>query len=213
MLRHELAILRRQTSRPRLTRADRTLLTVLSRSFSRSAWTAFPVKPETLLRWHRQLVARRSTYPHRSPGRPRLERSVCKLILRLADRRRADGSWHHGLGDLGPQGHPRSRSSAGAGAMPLVMASVPARASGERARLRLPQRRDRLPAADLRPLLHLAGDATDRVRRLHSESGRRLVAQQARSSSASSRSGFSSTTATPSSAAPSTRSSAPRASK
>jgi hypothetical protein len=47
VLRHELAILRRQTSRPRLTRADRTLLTVLSRSFSRSAWTAFPVKPET----------------------------------------------------------------------------------------------------------------------------------------------------------------------
>jgi putative transposase len=84
VLRHELAILRRQTSRPKLTRADRALAS-LSRSLARPAWAVFPIKPETLLRWHRQLVARRWTYPHRTPGRPRLERSLRELILRLAE--------------------------------------------------------------------------------------------------------------------------------
>jgi putative transposase len=85
VLRHELAILRRQTSRPRLTRADRALLASLSRSLARPAWAVFPIKPETLLRWHRQLIARRWTYSQRTPGRPQLERSLRKLILRLAD--------------------------------------------------------------------------------------------------------------------------------
>src|SRR5438046_9773887 len=50
VLRHELAILRRQTSRPKLTRADRALLASLSRSLARPAWAVFPIKPETLLR-------------------------------------------------------------------------------------------------------------------------------------------------------------------
>jgi putative transposase len=83
VLRHELAVLRRQ-ARPTLTRADRVLLAALSRSVPRSAWTGFPVKPETLLRWHRQLVARRWTYPHRKPGRPPVAASLRTLILRLA---------------------------------------------------------------------------------------------------------------------------------
>jgi putative transposase len=85
VLRRELAILRRQTSRPRLTRADRALLASLSRSLARPAWAVFPITPETLLRWHRQLIARRWTYSHRKPGRPPLERSLRELILRLAD--------------------------------------------------------------------------------------------------------------------------------
>ncbi len=61
------------------------MLAALSRSLPRVAWTGFPVKPETLLRWHRQLVARRWTYAHRSPGRPPLESSLRALILRLGD--------------------------------------------------------------------------------------------------------------------------------
>jgi putative transposase len=85
VLRHELAILRRQAARPKLTRADRALLASLSRSLARPAWGVFAIKPETLLRWHRQLIARRWTYSHRTPGRPPLERSVRELILRLAD--------------------------------------------------------------------------------------------------------------------------------
>jgi transposase InsO family protein len=85
VLRHELAMLRRQARQPRLTRADRALLAVLSRSLPRGAWAGFPVKPETLLRWHRQLVARRWTYAHRAPGRPPIGSSLCALILRFGD--------------------------------------------------------------------------------------------------------------------------------
>jgi hypothetical protein len=83
VLRHELALLRRQARQPKPTRADRGLLAALSRSLPRVASTGFAVKPETLLRWHRQLVARRWTYTHRAPGRPTLEPSLRKLILRL----------------------------------------------------------------------------------------------------------------------------------
>jgi transposase InsO family protein len=50
----------------------------------RTAWTSLAVKPDTLLRWHRQLVARRWTYAHQRPGRPPLERSLRELNLRLA---------------------------------------------------------------------------------------------------------------------------------
>jgi putative transposase len=59
------------------------LLAALSRSLPRVAWAAFPVKPETLLRWHRQLVTRRWTYTHRAPARPPLESSLRTLILRF----------------------------------------------------------------------------------------------------------------------------------
>jgi len=84
VLRHELAVLRRRSARPRLTRADRALLAALSRSLPRSAWASFLVRPDTLLRWHRQLVARRWTYLHTKPGRPPIEPPVGALILRLA---------------------------------------------------------------------------------------------------------------------------------
>ena len=83
VLRHELALLRRRARPPKLTRADRVLLAALSRSLPRVAWTGFPVKPETLLRWHRQLVARRRTYTHRPAGRPPFESSLRTLIVRL----------------------------------------------------------------------------------------------------------------------------------
>jgi putative transposase len=84
VLRHELAVLQRQLARPQLTRADRAFLAAVSRSLPRPAWGSFPVRPHTLLRWHRQLVARRWTYPRTKPGRPMLESSVGALIVRLA---------------------------------------------------------------------------------------------------------------------------------
>jgi putative transposase len=84
VLRHELAILRRQSRRTPFERADRALLAVLSRVVPRGVWSTFPVRPETLLRWHRQLVTRRWTYPQRKPGRPSLARPRRELIVRLA---------------------------------------------------------------------------------------------------------------------------------
>jgi putative transposase len=84
VLRHELAVLRRRSPRACRTRADRALLAALSRSLPRAAWASFSVRPETLLGWHRRLVARRWTYPSTGPGRPPLDPSVVSLIVRLA---------------------------------------------------------------------------------------------------------------------------------
>jgi hypothetical protein len=50
----------------------------------RSCWSCFFVRPETLLRWHRRLVAGAWTYPHRRPGRPALDEDLQQLIVRLA---------------------------------------------------------------------------------------------------------------------------------
>ena len=84
VLRHELTVLRRQISRPRFEPADRALLAAVSRMLPRSVWSCFLVKPDTLLRWHRRLVAGAWTYPHRHTGRPRLHEDVQLLIVRLA---------------------------------------------------------------------------------------------------------------------------------
>jgi putative transposase len=59
VLRHQLHVLQRQVGRARLRPAARLLLAALSRSLPRPAWSSFFVSPVTLLRWHRQLVARR----------------------------------------------------------------------------------------------------------------------------------------------------------
>jgi putative transposase len=84
VLRHQLNVLRRNTPRPRLEPADRALLAAISRALPRARWSCFIVKPETLLRWHRQLVNGAWTYPHRGPGRPPLDPEVQQLIVRLA---------------------------------------------------------------------------------------------------------------------------------
>jgi hypothetical protein len=55
--RHRLTVLQRQTSRPKLEPADRALLAAVSRVLPRARWSCFLVKPKTLLRWHRRLVA------------------------------------------------------------------------------------------------------------------------------------------------------------
>jgi putative transposase len=84
VLRHQLAVVRRQTSRPKLEPADRALLAAISRVLPRSRWSCFLVKPDTLLRWHRRLVAGAWTYPHRQTGRPPLDGRAQQLIVRLA---------------------------------------------------------------------------------------------------------------------------------
>jgi putative transposase len=84
VLRHELAVLRRQSARPALRPGDSAFLAAASRLLPRARWHTFFVTPETLLAWHRRLVARRWSYPGRRPGRPRITRELRDLVLRLA---------------------------------------------------------------------------------------------------------------------------------
>jgi hypothetical protein len=66
--RHQLAVLRRQIPRPKLEPADRALLAAVSRVLPRSHRSCFLVKPDTLLGWHRRLVAGVWTYPTARPA-------------------------------------------------------------------------------------------------------------------------------------------------
>src|SRR6266511_6486178 len=84
LLRHELQVLRRQIARPRLRAADRALLAALTQVLPRARQYSFLVQPSTLLRWHRELIRRRWTYPARAPGRPPLAPQTRRLVLRLA---------------------------------------------------------------------------------------------------------------------------------
>ena len=83
MLRHEVAVLRRQVGRLALRPSDRALFAGLSRVPSGHRLARFFVQPETLLRWHRDLMRRRWTYAHR-PGRPSVPAGTVGIVLRLA---------------------------------------------------------------------------------------------------------------------------------
>jgi putative transposase len=69
VLRHQIAVLRRQVRRPAFRAADRVFLSAANQLLPRMNWSAFVVMPATLLRWHRLLIAKRWTYT-RPPGRP-----------------------------------------------------------------------------------------------------------------------------------------------
>ena len=85
MLRHQLRVLEHQVARPQLTEVDRALLAAFGRVLPRQAWRrSLFVTPATLLRWHRELVARRWTYPRRRRGRPSTAAEIRELVLRLA---------------------------------------------------------------------------------------------------------------------------------
>jgi putative transposase len=83
VLRHPLAILRRQVKRPRFSWSDRAIVAALAELVPEGGRGAFLITPETILRWHRALVRRHWTYPHRRPGRPRLPEETAELIFRL----------------------------------------------------------------------------------------------------------------------------------
>jgi putative transposase len=83
VLRHQLAVLRRQVTRPRYTNTDRVILATLAKLLPRNRWPILLVIPSTLLRWHRELVRRRWTYPA-AGGRRGLDPEVVELVLKGA---------------------------------------------------------------------------------------------------------------------------------
>jgi hypothetical protein len=91
VLRHQLAVLHRQVTRPRYTPSDRLVLAWLAKLLPRERWSVFLVTPATLLRWHRELVARRWTYPHTGRGSRGLDPQIVELVLRLARENRRWG--------------------------------------------------------------------------------------------------------------------------
>ncbi|HEY8735837.1 MAG TPA: integrase core domain-containing protein [Candidatus Dormibacteraeota bacterium] len=86
VLRQEIRMCRRRTNRLGWRPTDRLVLAALSRYLPRSAWAVFPVRPETLLRWHRELVRRKWALfaRRRRPGRPAVSPECRDLVLRLA---------------------------------------------------------------------------------------------------------------------------------
>src|SRR5829696_1733195 len=79
VLRHQLAVLRRGTRRPRLRRADRALIAALTRLLPTPRRLGLLVTPATLLRWHRQLITRRWTS---QPTRPAIPAGLRHLVIR-----------------------------------------------------------------------------------------------------------------------------------
>lgn len=180
VLRHQLAVLRRQQPRPRLRPADRAFLAALSRILPRRRCQGLIVTPQTLLRWHRELVRRRWTQSQRSPGRPPVERRVGELVLRLA---RENPRWGYPriageLLKLGVHVSPSTvrRLLLAAGLTPhrTELAGVPAPTSSERAGVRLLHRRNDHAAPLLRPLLYRARKPPRPPCRLHHQPDRRL---------------------------------------
>ena len=104
-LRHQLTVLQRQLhgKKVQFTWADRAWLAALLHRLPRDVLRSLRllVRPETVLRWHRDLVARRHARISRprKAGRPRTIRSIRRLVLRLA---RENSTWGYRriLGEL-----------------------------------------------------------------------------------------------------------------
>ncbi|MGB5755717.1 MAG: integrase core domain-containing protein [Acidimicrobiales bacterium] len=105
VLRHQNAVLRRQITRPALTDNDRTLLGAIAAALPRRLRDGWIVTPETLLRWHRQRIAKHWTQPAaRRIGRPPTSAALRQLVVRLANENRTWG-YRRIQGELARLGH------------------------------------------------------------------------------------------------------------
>jgi putative transposase len=87
VLRHQVRVLERHVKVVRWRQADRLVLAALARRLPRPCWSTLLVKPETVLRWHRELVRRKwATFAGRPRrGRPSIAQECHELIRQLAN--------------------------------------------------------------------------------------------------------------------------------